>query len=137
MCYCDSALAGAAFIGIFFFAVPFPIIILAAALLGFAGHFSATAFPPGGGHAPVDINQPAAESLLGEGLLEHARPTIRPVRVWPFAFDAPVLSSLDPWAFGLSLAAAVAIFWFKSGMIPTLVSCCAAGVVLHLAGAIR
>ncbi|MGA8436478.1 MAG: chromate transporter, partial [Methyloceanibacter sp.] len=59
-----------------------------------------------------------------------------PVRLWPLAFEAPVLSSLDPWALGLSLAAAVAIFWFKTGIIPTLVSCCAAGMVLHLTGAI-
>lgn len=59
-----------------------------------------------------------------------------PIRAWPLAFDAPVSSSLDPWALGLSLAAAVAIFRFKAGMIPTLVSCCAAGMVLHLTGAI-
>ena len=43
-----------------------------------------------------------------------------PVRLWPLAFEAPVLSSLDPWALGLSVAAAVAIFWFKTGIIPTL-----------------
>jgi chromate transporter len=30
----------------------------------------------------------------------------------------------------------VAIFRFKAGMIQTLAACCAAGVVLHLAGAI-
>jgi chromate transporter len=59
-----------------------------------------------------------------------------PVRAWPFAFDLPVLSSLEPWALGLSVAAAVAIFRFKSGMIPTLASCCGAGVILHLLGAI-
>ncbi len=62
---------------------------------------------------------------------------IVPVTVWPFAFDAPILSSLDPWALVLSLAAVVAIFGFKTGMIPTLVSCCAVGVVLHLIGAIK
>jgi chromate transporter len=59
-----------------------------------------------------------------------------PVRTWPFAFDLPVFSSLEPWALGLSVAAAVAIFRFKSGMIPTLASCCGAGVILHLLGAI-
>jgi chromate transporter len=59
-----------------------------------------------------------------------------PVRLWPFAFDAPVPSSLQPWALALSVAAAVAIFRFKSGMIATLVACCGAGVVLHLLGAI-
>jgi chromate transporter len=55
-----------------------------------------------------------------------------PVRTWPLAFDAPVLSSLDPWALGLTLASAIAIFRFHWGMIPTLASSCAAGLVLHL-----
>ena len=36
----------------------------------------------------------------------------------------------------LSLAAAVAIFRFKIGMIPTLAVCCVAGIVLFLSGAI-
>ena len=53
-----------------------------------------------------------------------------------FAFDAPVLTSVDGWALALSVAAAVAIFRFKVGMIQTLAACCAAGIVLHLAGAI-
>jgi chromate transporter len=60
-----------------------------------------------------------------------------PVRTGPFAFNFPVLSSLDPWALGLSVAAAVAIFRFKAGMILTLASSCAAGVILYLAGAIN
>jgi chromate transporter len=59
-----------------------------------------------------------------------------PIRAWPFAFDAPVASSLQPWALALSLAAAIAIFRFKSGMIPTLISCCGVGVILHFLGAI-
>jgi chromate transporter len=59
-----------------------------------------------------------------------------PVRVWPLTFDAPVLSSLNPWALGLSIAAAMAIFRLKWGMIPTLTGSCVAGVVLHLVGVI-
>ena len=59
-----------------------------------------------------------------------------PVRAFPLSFDAPVLTSVDGWALALSVAAAVAIFRFKVGMIQTLAACCAAGVVLHLAGAI-
>jgi chromate transporter len=59
-----------------------------------------------------------------------------PVRAFPLAFDVPVPGSLDAWALVLSVAAAVAIFRFKLGMIPTLAACCAGGVVLHLAGAI-
>jgi len=58
------------------------------------------------------------------------------VRTWPLAFDAPVLSSLDPWALGLTLAAAFAIFRLNYGMIPTLASSCGAGVALHLLGVI-
>jgi chromate transporter len=58
------------------------------------------------------------------------------IRTWPLAFDAPVLSSLDSWALGLTLAAAFAIFRLNWGMIPTLASSCGAGVALHLLGVI-
>jgi len=61
---------------------------------------------------------------------------VRPVRGFGLAFEAPVLLSVNLWALALSIAAAVAIFRFKAGMIPTLAGCCAAGVVLYLAGAI-
>jgi len=59
-----------------------------------------------------------------------------PISVFPLSFDAPVFTSVDLWALALSLAAAIAIFRFKVGMIPTLAACCAAGVILYLAGAI-
>jgi chromate transporter len=48
--------------------------------------------------------------------------------------DAPVLTSLDPWSLLLALGAAVAIFRFKAGMIPTLAASCAAGILLYAAG---
>ncbi len=60
-----------------------------------------------------------------------------PVRVFPFAFEAPDPMSADPWALALSIAAAIAIFRFRTGMISTLAASCAAGVVLFLAGALR
>jgi chromate transporter len=59
-----------------------------------------------------------------------------PVRAFPLSFDAPVLASVDVWALVLSLAAALAIFRFKAGMIQTLAGCCAAGIALYLAGLI-
>jgi chromate transporter len=59
---------------------------------------------------------------------------VRPVRGHGFAFDAPVLASVNVWALVLSVAALVAIFRLKAGMLPTLVACSAAGVVLYLAG---
>jgi len=51
-----------------------------------------------------------------------------------FSFDVPIIGAFAPWAFLLSMAAMVAIFRFKAGMIPTLLACSAAGVLLHLAG---
>jgi chromate transporter len=61
---------------------------------------------------------------------------VRPVAWGPFAFDAPVLTSVNGWALLLSVAAVIAVFRFKAGMIPTLAACSAAGIVLYLAGAI-
>ncbi|MCO6415839.1 chromate efflux transporter [Siccirubricoccus sp. KC 17139] len=56
------------------------------------------------------------------------------VRGAGLSFDAPVLGSLDPWALLLSVAAMLAIFRFKAGMIQTLLACSAVGIVLHLLG---
>jgi chromate transporter len=53
------------------------------------------------------------------------------------SFDIPILSAVDPWAVVLSVAAMVAIFRFKIGMIPTLLACSAAGLLLYLAGIIQ
>src|SRR5882724_2807272 len=47
-----------------------------------------------------------------------------PIRAFPFSFDAPKVTSIDLWAFALSVAAAVAIFRFKFGMITTLIGSC-------------
>jgi chromate transporter len=60
----------------------------------------------------------------------------RPVHGLGFSFDAPLPGSLDPWALALSAAAAVAIFRFKAGMIPTLLACAALGIVLHVVGVV-
>jgi len=62
---------------------------------------------------------------------------VRPLRAYGIGFDAPVLASIDPWAFALSLAAAVAIFRFKIGMIPVLAACSAAGLLLYVLGFVR
>lgn len=59
---------------------------------------------------------------------------VEPVRAFLFAFDAPNFSSVDPWAFTLSVGAAIAIFRFKIGMIPVLAACCAVGMALFYTG---
>jgi chromate transporter len=58
------------------------------------------------------------------------------VNAFGLSFDAPVVSSVDVASLALALTAAVAIFRFKVGMIPTLAGCSAAGMALFLAGAI-
>ncbi|HEV8030252.1 MAG TPA: chromate transporter, partial [Stellaceae bacterium] len=58
------------------------------------------------------------------------------VKDFGFSLDVPVLHSLDLWALLLSLAAMIAIFRFKAGMIPTLLACSAAGMLLRLVGVV-
>ncbi len=60
-----------------------------------------------------------------------------PVRTPVLSFDAPVLSSLDPWALSLASIAAVALFRFKLGPAPTLAICAAASFALHLAAVLN
>ena len=51
------------------------------------------------------------------------------------SFDAPVLSSVDLWSLALSVAAAIAIFRFRVGILQTLAGSCLAGMGLFLLGA--
>jgi chromate transporter len=47
-----------------------------------------------------------------------------------YGLDLPVLGSLDPFAAALALAAAFALFRFKIGVVPTLLGCSLAGMLL-------
>ncbi len=72
------SIAAAAFIAIFLFRIPFPAIILAAALVGYAGgRAGSPLFRLGGGH-PADKHNAFsdAESALGEAIPHHARPNL-------------------------------------------------------------
>ncbi|HEX8639758.1 MAG TPA: chromate efflux transporter [Allosphingosinicella sp.] len=69
------ALAGAAFVAIFFLGVPFPLIVLAAALIGYFGGRAGAAAFSGGGHGPAGGKAlDDADTLLGEEVPDHARP---------------------------------------------------------------
>jgi chromate transporter len=59
-----------------------------------------------------------------------------PVRDFGLSFERPVLASVNLWALLLSVAAILAMFRFKTGMIPTLAACSLAGMILYLSGAI-
>src|SRR5215216_3287123 len=69
-------LAAAAFVGIFFLAIPFPLIILAAALIGFFGAVSgAEVFKTENGHGKTEGTESEhSDTVLGDELPEHARP---------------------------------------------------------------
>jgi chromate transporter len=72
------ALAAASFVTIFFFAVPFPVIIAGAALAGWLGSRAAPElFGPRAAHAPkAGAPVAAVDALLDEQVPEHARPSL-------------------------------------------------------------
>jgi len=92
------ALAGLAFVGIFFFGVPFPIIIVGAGFIGFLGvRAGLSQFTIGGGHG-ASKHGTVGESLLGEELPPHANPNVaRSLRVgalWLCIWLTPVIALL-------------------------------------------
>jgi chromate transporter len=112
-------LAALAFVAIFFFDVPFPIIIICAGLIGYVGARSGrpefAALPHGGAK-----NGAAVDSMLGEELPDHVRPSVpRALRVsaiWLLLWLVPVGAVL------ISLGQAnvfsqIAIFFSKMAMV--------------------
>src|SRR6266516_5100121 len=115
------ALAGAAFVGIFFFSVPFPLIVFGAALIGFLGDLAGiTAFRVGGGHAAGKGDAALLDSRLGDELPEHARPTVarslRASAVWLALWLVPVVALLV--ALGASnVFSQIAVFFSKMALV--------------------
>lgn len=73
------AVAAVAFVAIFFLSVPFPIIIIVAALVGYLGGRSGLkVFKAGSGHGSMGGTQVADEdTVLGDQIPDHARPSLR------------------------------------------------------------
>jgi chromate transporter len=114
------ALAAVAFIAIFFFDVPFPIIIIGAGLIGFVGARSGrpefAAVPHGGSGK----NEAAVDSMLGEQLPEHVRPsiprTLKVSAVWLLLWLLPVGALLV--AFGeANVFSQIALFFSKMALV--------------------
>src|SRR6266550_2367240 len=113
------ALAASAFIAIFFFNVPFPIIIISAGVIGYFGAKSGrpefAAVPHGGGK-----NAAAIDSMLGDELPDHVRPSIpRALRVsaiWLLLWLVPVGALLI--ALGeANVFSQIALFFSKMAMV--------------------
>jgi chromate transporter len=116
------ALAAAAFVAIFFLGVPFPIIILAAGLIGFiGGRTGMPQFEVGGGHGPAKgkAGEPV-ETLLGEELPAHARPSVasalRVSAVWLALWLVPVAILLAVLGSG-NVFSEIAVFFSKMAMV--------------------
>jgi chromate transporter len=113
------ALAAVAFIAIFFFSVPFPVIIIAAGAIGTIGAKTGrpefAAVEHGGGKKAAAI-----DSMLGEELPDHVRPTVpRALKVgavWLLLWLVPVLTLLI--AFGqANVFSQIAVFFSKMAMV--------------------
>ncbi len=96
-------LAVAAFVAIFFYGVPFPLIVIAAGLIGFLGtKLGRSEFQAGGHGAGGRSAFDDAQSLLGEATPEHARPNL----VWSLSIGAIFL---------LLWLVPVGLLWFLRG----------------------
>lgn len=113
------ALAAIAFVAIFFFAVPFPIIIIAAGIIGYVGARSGRPefAPAGHGHGG---NSAVIDSMLGEAVPEHVRPdTARAIRVgalWLALWLVPVAVLLLALGQG-SVFSQIALFFSKMSLV--------------------
>jgi len=115
------AIAAAAFVAIFFFGVPFPLIIVMAGLVGYVGgRTKLAAFQPRGGHSGGANSLDDADSLLGEALPDHARPTVaramRVSAVWLALWLVPVAAIV--LCLGLqNTFSQIALFFSKMAMV--------------------
>jgi chromate transporter len=118
-----KALAAVAFVGIFFFNVPFPIIVFGAALIGLFGATAGIkAFQGPAGHGPSDGtgNDALVDSLLGESQPEHTRPTfsrfLHVVSIWLALWLVPVVVLLATLGSG-NVFSQIAVFFSKMAMV--------------------
>jgi chromate transporter len=93
--------AAFAFVGIFFFEVPFPLLILSAGALGLLGsRVAPQAFPPPPAIAAAGARETVLDQLAHDGLLEHTRPSrARALRV--------LVVALALWGAPIALLAAI------------------------------
>src|SRR5450631_1414829 len=115
-------LAAASFVGIFFFSVPFPVIVFGAALIGFiGGRLGLVAFQIDHGHAGgTKKDRAVVDTMLGEELPEHTRPTLARAlsvsAIWLTLWLVPVFALL--FALGQdNVFSEIAVFFSKMAMV--------------------
>jgi len=113
-------IAVAAFVAIFFFALPFPFIILAAGVVGYLGARAGyPAFAPGGGPG-ASAGAQVTESLLGDATPPHARPSparlVRTLAIWLPLWLVPVALLVTALG-GANVFSQIATFFSKMAMV--------------------
>ncbi len=114
------SIALVAFLAIFFFDVPFPLIVLTAGAIGyFGGRSGAKAFAVGGGHGPSG-GADHGPSLLGEELPAHAKISVasalRIAAVWGALWLTPVVLLLV-LAGAQNVFSQIAVFFSKMAVV--------------------
>jgi chromate transporter len=114
-------IACAAFVGIYMFKVPFPLIVLTAALMGFIGRWWLPGFFPAPASKAADAtSEYLIDRLLGQGLLQHTQPSaLRSIRIaltWLVIWLSPV--ALVIGAFGAhSVLAQEGVFFSQTAIV--------------------
>ncbi|PXW65495.1 chromate efflux transporter [Methylobacterium sp. B4] len=113
-------IAAGAFAAIFLFDLPFPLIVLAAGLIGYGfGRVGAKSFRAGG-HGPAGPGLAEADSLLGAEVPAHARPdprwSLRIAAVFLALWLVPVLALVVGLGPGHALAD-IAVFFSKMAVV--------------------
>lgn len=115
-----QAFAAIGFVGIFLFALPFPLIILVAGAIGyFGGRVGYPAFNGGGGHG-AGGGPKVVDSLLGEATPNHAHPSlasaVKSIAIWLPLWLGPVLILLV-WLGGGNVFSQIAVFFSKMATV--------------------
>jgi chromate transporter len=112
------AIAGAAFVAIFFFGVSFPLIIIAVGIVGFAG--ARAGRPEFAAVEPGGKSSAAVDSMLGDAVPDHVRPNaaraLRVAALWLALWLVPVAVLL----IGLgqsNVFSQIAVFFSKMAMV--------------------
>jgi chromate transporter len=115
-------LAAAAFVALWLFQAPFPLVVVTAGLIGFIGGKAGwAAFSTGGGHGKIGGRQVAdADSLLGEGVPAHTRPNavwlLKVAAVGAVAWFGPIIL-LFAFLCSHNVFSDIAVFFSKMAMV--------------------
>jgi chromate transporter len=116
-----ASIAGLAFIAIYVFKLPFPWIVVGAAVLGVMGRWRLPRYFPAPASGSTDASSAyVIDRLIGQGQLQHTRPSARrAVRItltWLVIWLAPVMLAIG--AFGLhSVLAQQGIFFSQTAVV--------------------